>query len=460
MESSEVDATATTQAIPPMPPRRRGWFVLTGGCAAAALFAFAMIFYWKTSDGVVCIESNDPAIQIAFDNDALEIVGAYSDPLTLSPGRHGIKIKKGKDFEFETDKLILNRGEKVVLKVEVVKGEVRVVEAGKGLLDAKPLATQVEKTDLTQPKFLYAVPWLDEQQGFAAHLWQTEISSDGRLFLAGGDTGPAGAIRVCETATGKQVQSLIPGGEPWFFYAKFLPGSNFVVASYNKLNELFLYDIASGRIIRKFVGHEAPDPHFAISSDGARILSWSKDKTWRLWDVATGNEIRKVEGHAEGEAAVFSPDGTRILTFNAGSTLRLWNVETGKELQKLEGHTQPATGCFSADGKQVLSYGPDKTIRLWDLASGKQIRQFEGPTAPVRFAGFVADGQLVVGNSSTGDRDPPGSPIDMKYRIWDAKSGKLLREIDCTRFVQTAGRSRQLRTVGRRSSIKPMARSA
>jgi len=434
MESSAVNATATTQAIPTMPPRRRGWFVLAGGFAAAALFAFATILYWKTSNGIVSIESDDPAIQIAFDNDELKIVGAYNDPLTLSPGQHGIKIKKGKDFEFETDKLIVNRGEKVVLKVEVVKGEVRIVEAGKGLLDSKLIAQQPENTDLTQPKFLYALPWLDEQQGFSAHLWLTEISSDGRLFFADGDTGPAGAVRVCETATGKQVQSLIPGGDAWYSFAKFLPGSKFIVASYYFKKDLYLYDIASGRVVRRFVGHTEPVVSFAVSPDGTRILSWSNDKTLRLWDVATGNEIRKFVGHADKAAGVFSPDGTKILTFSPDLALRLWDVETGKELQKLEGHTEAPTGCFSPDGKQALSYSADRTIRLWDLASGKQIKQFEGPTAPVRFAGFVADGQLVVGNSSTGDRDPPGAPVDMKYRIWEAKSGKLLREIDCKRF--------------------------
>lgn len=434
------DLEATTQAIPPLPPRRRGWLTLAGGFAAASLFALAAIIYWKTSDGVVSIESNDPAIQVAIDKDEMKIVGAYSDPLTISPGQHGIKVKKGNDFEFETDKLIVNRGEKVVLKVEVVKGEVRIVEAGKGLLDAKRLTAEqpgVGKTadnDLSQPKFLYAVPWLDEQQGFPAHLWQMEISSDGKLFFGEGDTGLAGAIRVCETATGKQVQSLIPGGEPWFFSAKFLPGSKYIVASYNQWKDLYLYDIASGRIIRRFVGHEANDPHFAVSPDGARLLSWSDDKTLRLWDVSTGNEIRKFEGHTDKAAGVFSPDGTQILTFSPDLTLRLWDVETGKELKKLVGHTQPPTGCFSADGKTALSYGPDATIRLWDLATGKQINQYVGAKAPVRYAGFVADGQLVVGNSSTGDRDGPGKPRDMMYRVWNAKTGELLREIDCARF--------------------------
>ena len=43
-------------------------------------------------------------------------------------------------------------------------------------------------------------------------------------------------------------------------------------------------------------------------------------------------------------------------------------------------------------------------------------------------------GRLVVGNSVTGDRDGPGKPVDMNFRVWDAKTGKLLQEIDCSSF--------------------------
>jgi len=290
------------------------------------------------------------------------------------------------------------------------------------------------KTAVKKPEFLYALPWLDEQQGFAAHLFQTEISSDGRLFMALGDTGPPGAIRVCETATGKQVQVLIPGGEAWFGFAKFLPGSKFVVAGYSRKKDIYLYEIATRKVVRRFVGHDEPGPQFAISPDGKRLLSWSDDKTLRLWDVETGNEIRRFEGHADKAAGVFSPDGTQILTFSPDKTLRLWNVDTGMELKKLEGHTDTPAGCFAPDGKQALSYGPDTTIRLWDLATGKQIRQYEGPTDAVRFAGFVADGRLVVGSSWPARPPAAGMKSDGNFRIWEAKSGKLLREIDCTKF--------------------------
>ena len=171
----------------------------------------------------------------------------------------------GADLSFKTKTFTIKRGDKVALKAWFERKE----------------AVAAEPPPPAKPELLYSLPWMDEQQRFPAHLWFTPLSSDGRLFLAGGDTGPAGAIRICDFATGRQVQVLVLGGEPWYFSAQFRPGSKQVVAAYYKKNDIYLWDIDSGRVVRTFVGHAKPDPHFAVSPDGKRLLSWSDDNTVR-----------------------------------------------------------------------------------------------------------------------------------------------------------------------------------
>ncbi len=266
---------------------------------------------------------------------------------------------------------------------------------------------------------LHAIEWQDAEQGFPAHIWKTGVSADGKFFFGAGDAGPKGAIRIFEVATGKQIQELLPGNDAWFNFAAFVPGGKYLAAGYNKEKDLYLWEIATGKVVRKFVGHTRPDNQLAVSPDGKRMLSWGEDWTLRLWDVETGKELKKLEGHTEKAEGVFSPDGKLILTFSPDKTLRLWDADSGKELKKLEGHEAAVTGCFSPDGKQVLSSSPDRTVRLWDVETGKEIRRFEGPEDKVLGAYFLAGGRQVAARCD-----------DRKFRVWETASGKLLREID------------------------------
>lgn len=52
----------------------------------------------------------------------------------------------------------------------------------------------------------------------------------------------------------------------------------------------------------------------------------------RIWNVETGKEIRKLEGHTNRVfSAAFSPDGERIVSASSDHTVRIWNTLSGKE---------------------------------------------------------------------------------------------------------------------------------
>ena len=48
----------------------------------------------------------------------------------MEAGEESLKIKRG-DLEFETDKFVLKKGDKVTLKIELLPGKVQVVRDGK-----------------------------------------------------------------------------------------------------------------------------------------------------------------------------------------------------------------------------------------------------------------------------------------------------------------------------------------
>ncbi|HYT92421.1 MAG TPA: WD40 repeat domain-containing protein, partial [Gemmataceae bacterium] len=92
-----------------------------------------------------------------------------------------------------------------------------------------------------------------------------------------------------------------------------------------------------------------------------------KDYTLRLWDVETGKELRRLEGHANAVLGVaFSPDGLKAVSTSFDGTARVWDVEAGVELQRYHGHGSAIPAAvFTPDGGQVLSGGWDNNLRLW-----------------------------------------------------------------------------------------------
>ena len=97
----------------------------------------------------------------------------------------------------------------------------------------------------------------------------------------------------------------------------------------------------------------------AVSPDGQRILSASRDDTMKIWETATGRELQTLRGHDDDvTSAAFSPDGLRIVSGSEDGTMKVWDARTGKELRTLRGHDgQVATVGFSPDGQRVLSGG-------------------------------------------------------------------------------------------------------
>ncbi len=178
-----------------------------------------------------------------------------------------------------------------------------------------------------------------------------------------------------------------------------------------------LWNTATGKTGLKIQASSSGVSSAFFSKDGSRILSNSSDDTTRLWNAKTGGLIQAIETGSG--AAGFSPDGTRFTASAANQEdVLIFNAVTGKVLLTLKGHTDYVFEAeFSKDGSRLVTSSDDQTSRIWDTKTGKLVRSLKH-TESVYAGVFIAGNSRVVTASS-----------DEFVRIWDIASGKEVMKL-------------------------------
>jgi serine/threonine protein kinase/formylglycine-generating enzyme required for sulfatase activity len=109
------------------------WLIGLGALGGGSLLAFAaMVMFFSTPNGTLRIEITDPGIEVSVKGSEILIKGAEAKDISLRPGEHSLHVKRG-DFEFDTTSLVLKKGETVVVKAELLDGQMQLVSEGKVL---------------------------------------------------------------------------------------------------------------------------------------------------------------------------------------------------------------------------------------------------------------------------------------------------------------------------------------
>ncbi len=132
-------------------------------------------------------------------------------------------------------------------------------------------------------------------------------------------------------------------------------------------------------------------------------------------------------------AAAYSRDG-KLLALAQPKThdgkgedkILLFETRTCKQLHKLTGPTTYCFGvAFSADGSTLFAACNDGIVYSWDVKTGKPGQKLDARAGQCHGITLSPDGKTLV----TGHLDTDKKPAQSSIHVWDAATGKHLREI-------------------------------
>ncbi|WP_005037028.1 caspase family protein [Holophaga foetida] len=134
-----------------------------------------------------------------------------------------------------------------------------------------------------------------------------------------------------------------------------------------------IWETATGRELQTLSGHTGVVKCLAFLPDGRRLVSGSRDKTVRLWDIDTGRLIRTFWGHQDEVRSIdVSPDGS-ILGSVEGLALRIWNLDSGGLLAAIPAPVDPGSTSGYVPPLRSVGCSPDSSKVLFTTLRGDVI---------------------------------------------------------------------------------------
>ena len=239
-------------------------------------------------------------------------------------------------------------------------------------------------------------------------IWTLAWSPDGKYIASSGDDP---IVYIWDAQTGKQVSTyhghvdkLAAGNTVSVISLAWSPDGTRIVSvgdvssSSGFMPDVQVWEIASGKFITSYTGHNPQPGHenlvtdVAWSPDGTRIVSaGSYDKTAQVWDAHTGATQLTYRGHAYDVWKVrWSPDGKHIAsasgdpgTPSTGGDVQVWDTQ-GNHVVTYTGHVSGGHTvevldiAWSPDSQYIASTGRDGGIQVWKALTGSRTTSYQG----------------------------------------------------------------------------------
>ncbi|CBY00703.1 similar to U3 small nucleolar RNA-associated protein 15 [Plenodomus lingam JN3] len=199
------------------------------------------------------------------------------------------------------------------------------------------------------------------------------IRRDGRILVAGGDSG---AIQAFDVKSRAILKTWKEHKQP-VWVTQWHPTELTDLMSCSDDRTVRLWDLPSDKSVMKFDGHQdyVRCGSFMPAQSGL-LVSGSYDQTVRLWDSRAGGKAVMVFKHAAPiEAVLPMPSGTAVLA-TSDNVISVLDIVAAKPIHMLRNHQKTVTALSLANnGERLLSGGLDGHVKIfettgWNVVSG------------------------------------------------------------------------------------------
>lgn len=223
------------------------------------------------------------------------------------------------------------------------------------------------------------------------------------------------------------------------------------------------WDIASGKTVMEYAGHQKAVLCYDLSKDGKRLVTGGGDGKITLWDTETGDSIQAIQSYRHPILDIhFSEDETQVTTSSWDATMKIhdlktkkllrywefkefgsaynvawgpndlylfsaqhkeltmWEIDSQEPVRNFIGHQDQVSSLkLSADQKSLLTASWDGSIRLWDIGTALMTKKFKGHAGAVHVAIYSLDEKYIY-----------SAGADRMIRCWNPVTSKVVRTFE------------------------------